>query len=74
MKQQMKNKLMQELPPVAWHKLDDNSLVMVSTANSIGERTTCSAKLRDLKRYFLNEILTALENKERPVKTSHIAD
>lgn len=75
MKQQAKNRLIQELPPAGWHKLDSDTLVMVSIRDCNDQRTTHATTLGDLKRYLLNEILEALENGERPVKAPpHVID
>jgi hypothetical protein len=63
MKQTAKNKLVSDLDPIQWHKLEDNTMIMVCLKGE-NETKTCRTSLLDLKQYLLVEILEALKNRE----------
>lgn len=57
-------KTIQTLPTIAWHNLEEDATILVSTNKNKPE--TFQTSLGDLKRYLLAEILDSLENRENP--------
>ena len=63
MKQQVKNKLIKELNPVKWFRLEEDTVIMVGVQTENGNFETCQTSLYDLKRHLFNELLEELENR-----------
>lgn len=70
-KQMAKNKLISQLDPIQWYKLEDDTMVMVCIKQENDSTKTCRTSLGDMKRYLLGEILDELKRREGITPSPH---